>query len=585
MLSKDEIKQYQNSIKLAKDNYEKAQEKANKEKTEEAFKNANTLARIVRVNELAFYLAKMNAAINEKTFNAIIKPAKKSGAKIEEPPDEEYEKANKNYEEILNNNNIEIEKIRLKANQIPSPQVTVNSNQNEEKENNQKQNEKIDLLKKEGGDSIVAEENYQKLHNEADHNKLAENAQKIQENSKVEGIKNQSPPPQRTTNLNKNEENKNENKEVNAKENNIKKLSEDVSKNINIAPTKEETQEFINKNKSFFTTPLTPKGQKEFRQFYQDADAEDIISNYSRKLISLLYKNTKKIKENTTTPVIYSWLKNDFAPALEHEEVRQFIMDNRDDPAVVMWRNKKPEIELNKPETLTLRKEIPETIQEQPKKVEVSFISPKNENKKELGEKNNEPKVIDKKGVTSKSGDNENKDETVEENAITKSYKEHFKDKDWYKDKKPEVKDNKTHLEFASDKDALSLAREIAENRNFIMVDENNNVLAYSEGGKLYRGDGKEFPKDTTSLIDPNVKLRSLEDHKKLQSNIEHANVKNEGDNNKKEKEKNIQDSNLSSPPSTNPVKNRLNSLKDISTDTTSQNEISEEPNNAYKIT
>jgi hypothetical protein len=119
------------------------------------------------------------------------------------------------------------------------------------------------------------------------------------------------------------------------------------------APTKEEVQEFMNKNKSFFATPLTDEGQKEFQKFYNDANAIDKIADYSKKLIDLLYKNTQQVNEQTITPVVYAWRKGDFAPALEHEEVRQFIMDNKEHPALVMWANNKPAVELRETQTKT----------------------------------------------------------------------------------------------------------------------------------------------------------------------------------------------------------------------------------------
>ncbi|HAU1321919.1 TPA: hypothetical protein F8R96_13385 [Legionella pneumophila] len=135
------------------------------------------------------------------------------------------------------------------------------------------------------------------------------------------------------------------------------------------APTKEEVQDFINKNISFFITPLSEEGQKKFQQFYKDANAMNQISDYSQKLMALLHKCTQKLSSESVTPVIYAWRKGDFAPALEHEEVRQFIMDNQDHPAVVMWRNNKSTIELNKSETKTPRQEPPVPIEDKTNKL------------------------------------------------------------------------------------------------------------------------------------------------------------------------------------------------------------------------
>ncbi|CEG58389.1 hypothetical protein [Legionella fallonii] len=132
-----------------------------------------------------------------------------------------------------------------------------------------------------------------------------------------------------------------------------------------VAPTKEETNDFINKNKSFFTTPLTEKGQKEFQQFYTNANAIAKIADYSQQLMAILYKHGQQLNEDSVTPVVYAWRKGDFAPALEHEEVRQFIMDNKDHPALVMWANKKSVIEANKSEIQ--KQETPLPIPKEPK--------------------------------------------------------------------------------------------------------------------------------------------------------------------------------------------------------------------------
>ncbi|HBD7070921.1 hypothetical protein [Legionella pneumophila] len=132
------------------------------------------------------------------------------------------------------------------------------------------------------------------------------------------------------------------------------------------APTKEEVQDFIDKNISFFITPLSEEEQKKFQQFYKDANAMEQIADYSKKLMALLYKY-KQILNNNRVPVFNAWRKGDFAPALAHEEIRQFIMDNKDHPAVMMWANKKSTIELNKSETQAPRQETPVPAQEKPK--------------------------------------------------------------------------------------------------------------------------------------------------------------------------------------------------------------------------
>lgn len=102
-------------------------------------------------------------------------------------------------------------------------------------------------------------------------------------------------------------------------------------------PTIEEVREFIKENESFFKTPI--QDQEKFRKFYSDINAIEDISQYSESLIKLLYKHTQRLTKESVTPVVYSWRKEDFEPALQHEAIRQFIMDNKDHPALVKWRN------------------------------------------------------------------------------------------------------------------------------------------------------------------------------------------------------------------------------------------------------
>lgn len=141
------------------------------------------------------------------------------------------------------------------------------------------------------------------------------------------------------------------------------------------SPTKEETRDFINKNISFFITPLSEKRQKKFQKFYTNADAIDKIADYSQKLMAILYKCTQKLSQDSSTPVIYAWQKGNFEPALEHEEVRQFIMDNKDHPAITIWANKKPTIEMNKSAKQTQKQETPPPTQENAKPVTSEFVS------------------------------------------------------------------------------------------------------------------------------------------------------------------------------------------------------------------
>lgn len=115
----------------------------------------------------------------------------------------------------------------------------------------------------------------------------------------------------------------------------------------------------------------------------------------------------------------------------------------------------------------------------------------------------------------------ENEDVNVKENEITSLYKKHFESNDLYKNKTPHVKGDETHLEFENIEDVLSFAQKLAnENKNYIIVDNEGKVLAYSEGGKL-----------CGPLVDPKAESRTLEDHKEFQKNKNNANVKNDSNN------------------------------------------------------
>ncbi|KTD23787.1 Uncharacterised protein [Legionella lansingensis] len=102
------------------------------------------------------------------------------------------------------------------------------------------------------------------------------------------------------------------------------------------APTKEEVREFIRVNESFFTTPI--KDQKKFQRVYNEIGATEDIRQYSQELTSLLYRCTQRLNKESVTPVVYAWRKGNFEPALEHEAVRQFLIDKKDHPAITKWK-------------------------------------------------------------------------------------------------------------------------------------------------------------------------------------------------------------------------------------------------------
>ncbi len=103
-------------------------------------------------------------------------------------------------------------------------------------------------------------------------------------------------------------------------------------------PTIEDVRQFIKENESFFKTPL--KDQKRFQAFYQKVNKMDEIRHYSAGLTALLYRGCHRLSEKAETLVIYPWKNGNFEPALKHEKIRQYLMDNKDHPAVVLWRNK-----------------------------------------------------------------------------------------------------------------------------------------------------------------------------------------------------------------------------------------------------
>lgn len=45
----------------------------------------------------------------------------------------------------------------------------------------------------------------------------------------------------------------------------------------------------------------------------------------------LLYQNTRRLSKDSITPVIYKWRdEGDFEPALGYEEIRKYIVDNKE---------------------------------------------------------------------------------------------------------------------------------------------------------------------------------------------------------------------------------------------------------------
>lgn len=118
-------------------------------------------------------------------------------------------------------------------------------------------------------------------------------------------------------------------------------------------PQLKECLDFIEKNKSFFITPII--AQDTFYEFYKECNGLDDIRDYSDKLQKLLYHHVKKVGENTYQPVINFWRKKDFAPALEHASIREFILKNQNHPALNLWRKNEGTILLKEKRTQFLK--------------------------------------------------------------------------------------------------------------------------------------------------------------------------------------------------------------------------------------
>ena len=122
-------------------------------------------------------------------------------------------------------------------------------------------------------------------------------------------------------------------------------------------PTKEEVIDFIKKNESFFKKPLpdfvpssynsslfipvASKSQEEFSNFFERKNKIEYIKDYSSKLERLVYLEREQASENTQKPLINYWNRGDFETVLKNEKIRNFIMENKDHPAILCWETKK----------------------------------------------------------------------------------------------------------------------------------------------------------------------------------------------------------------------------------------------------
>ena len=107
-------------------------------------------------------------------------------------------------------------------------------------------------------------------------------------------------------------------------------------------PTIAETETFIHDNKLFFEIFLPD--YEEASDAPEESKAtipvlgERHLKDYSTKLKDLLYKHRENISLYEKKPVIYAWNRRNFKPALQHETIRQFIIDNSEHPAVLFGK-------------------------------------------------------------------------------------------------------------------------------------------------------------------------------------------------------------------------------------------------------
>lgn len=115
-----------------------------------------------------------------------------------------------------------------------------------------------------------------------------------------------------------------------------------------------EVKQFVRENRSFFENPV--KDQKAFKQYFAFQSQIDTMTDYSDRLTCLL-ANTKG---RDGEPLLISWMNDDFNPALENKKIRKFIIENKNHPAIGLWRKKLDEQEedILQAQTIQLRENI-----------------------------------------------------------------------------------------------------------------------------------------------------------------------------------------------------------------------------------
>ncbi|QMT59410.1 type IV secretion protein Dot [Legionella sp. PC997] len=83
--------------------------------------------------------------------------------------------------------------------------------------------------------------------------------------------------------------------------------------------------------------------------------------------------------------------------------------------------------------------------------------------------------------------------ESEDSKLILEDYKRKYSEQSWYKE--PEEKNGKLTLSFPSEEEVgVFFGAQAKANRSFILVNEKNEVLAYSNGdGTLYNGNGSVY--------------------------------------------------------------------------------------------
>lgn len=116
----------------------------------------------------------------------------------------------------------------------------------------------------------------------------------------------------------------------------------------------QEVRQFVRANRSFFESPV--KDQEAFKQYFAFQSQIDTMADYSDRLTCLL-ANTKG---RDGEPLLIAWMNDDFDQVLENKKVRKFIIENKNHPAIGLWRKKldEQEEEILQAQTIQLRDNI-----------------------------------------------------------------------------------------------------------------------------------------------------------------------------------------------------------------------------------